>query len=102
MRGFPKKLNSKFDYLYIKDKFPANQWKPAWKELISESKNWFFTEKLENEADGLTDDTHKVEKGKNVDGNVVFYQYELRTDPSSDMVRMGFTEKEINDVLNNA
>ena len=99
MRGFPRKLNSKFDYIYIKEHFPRGAWEPEWRQLIVESKNWFFTQKLASEANGITDDTHRIESGKDIDGNIEYYQYELRTDQSSDMIRLGFTEDEIKAAL---
>lgn len=99
MRGFPKKLNSKFDYIYIKENFPDDKWKPAWKALLDEYKNWFFTENLASASDGITDDTHKVVVDKNEAGKDEFYQYELRVDPSSDMIRLGFTESEISEAV---
>lgn len=30
MVGFPKHLNTKEDYMYIKENFPTEQWKPYW------------------------------------------------------------------------
>lgn len=99
MRGFPKRLNTKFDYLYIRENFSADKWAPAWRALLSENKNWFFTGKVKNESDGLSDSNHRVEAGKSVDGETEYYQYEYMVDPSSDMVKMGFTEDEINDAL---
>ena len=99
MRGLPKRLNSKSDYIYIKEHFPRSEWEPAWRQLIAESKNWFFTKKLASEADGTADSTHRIESGKDIDGNIEYYQYELRTDPSSDMIRLGLSEEEINTAL---
>lgn len=99
MRGLPKKLNSKYDYIYIKENFPRSEWVPAWEQLVAESKNWFFTEKLAKETDGIVDDTHRVEVGKDSEGNTEYYQYELRTDQSSDMIRLGFTAAEVRTAL---
>lgn len=99
MRGFPKKLNSKFDYEYIKEHFLEDEWKPAWKSLLSESKNWFFTGKLKCEADGLIDNNHRIETGKNMEGETEYYQYEYMIDQSSDMIQLGFTESEVIEAL---
>lgn len=100
MKGFPKHLNSKFDYLYIKQKFSPEDWKPAWQSLLNESKNWFCTGVLQNYTDGVTDTLHKVVQSKDMDNKDIFMQYELQTDPSSDMIKMGFTEAEIQQALN--
>ena len=101
MRGFPKHLNSKADYEYIKANFPAEQWKPCWQELLDNKYQWFSTGNVAKDG-GTTDATHKVVTSKDMDGNDVYTQYEYRENPMCDMNRLGFTEKEINDVLNNA
>lgn len=99
MKGFPKHLNSKQDYVFVKTNFPAEQWKPCWQALLDQSKNWFYTSTLAAAADGVTDDTHKVVTATDMDNKIIYMQYELRTDPSSDMLKLGFTEQEINDAL---
>ncbi len=102
MKGLPKHMNSKYDYLYIKETLPDDEWKPYWRALLTESKTWVDLGEI-NEADAIVDDTHKIEHftEKDNDGTekATVHQYQLRTDPSSDMVKMGFTEDEINDAL---
>lgn len=99
MKGFPKHLNSKQDYEYIKANFPKTEWQPCWKALLSESKQWFYTGTLNAAADGITDETHKIITSKDNDNDDIYMQYELKTDTSSDMIRLGFTEDEINSAL---
>lgn len=101
MKGFPKHLNSRADYEYIRKNFPREQWEPCWRALLAEGKNWFIAYKLESEAAGITDATHKVVKyeAQDEEHQDEFYQYEFHTDPASDMIRLGFTEEEILKVL---
>ena len=99
MKGFPKHLNTKQDYLYIKDNFPSDLWKPAWQELLDTKKNWFCTGKLDSKDAGITDKTHKVVESVQ-DEKTEYYQYELQVDTSCNMVRLGFTEAEVRAALN--
>ena len=98
MRGFPKHLNSKADYEYIKANFPAEQWKPCWQELLDNKYQWFSTGNVAK-GDGVTDITHKVEVSKDLDGTDVYTQYEYKENPMCDMNRLGFTEDEVKAAL---
>lgn len=100
MKGFPKKLNSKDDYYYIKEHFEESQWKPKWEALLSNRKNWFAAKTLKEGAKGRTDSSHYVETYKNdEDSTEVNVQYELRDDISSDFFRYHFTEEEVQEAL---
>ena len=98
MKGFPKHLNSKADYEYIRSNFDESQWKPCWQELLDNKYQWFSTGNVEN-GKGVTDATHKVEASKDIDGNDVYTQYEYRENPLCDMNRLGFTEDEVKAAL---
>lgn len=100
MKGFPKNLNSKEDYYYIKEHFEEFQWKPKWAALLSNRQNWFATKTLEAGDEGCTDDTHRVETHKDMlDNTEITVQYELKDDTSSDFFRFHFTEEEVNEAL---
>ena len=98
MRGFPKHLNSKADYEYIRSNFDESQWKPCWQELLDNKYQWFSTGNVEK-GGGTTDATHKVITSKDMDGNDVYTQYEYRENPLCDMNRLGFTEEEVKAAL---
>ena len=100
MKGFPKHLNSRADYEYIRDKFPTTMWKPAWQALLDGEKNWFCTGKLESKEDGVKNRSHKVVEATNHDNETEYYQYELQADPNCEMVRLGFTKAEVKAALN--
>lgn len=95
MRGFPKHLNSKADYYYIKENFPASKWKPHWQQLLDERFGWFWTNDLESAEEGITDDTHKVVENKGTDGTTTYAQYELKENPDAKIFRIGFTVEEV-------
>ena len=101
MRESPKHMNSKFDYIYVRDNFPEEVWRPYWQSILDESKVWVDIGEID-EANSVTDATHKVEVFTiNKDGKEKrsVHQYELRVDPSSDMIRLGFTEEEVRQAL---
>lgn len=102
MKGFPKHLNTKQDYIYIKDNFPKEEWQPVWKSLLENTKNWFCTGTLTDKNTGKTDSTHKIVESASREGEeekVVYYQYELQTDKSCDLLRLGFTEEEVKSAI---
>ena len=102
MKGFPKHLNTKQDYIYIKENFPKEEWQPVWRQLLANTKNWFCTGTLNDKSEGVTDGTHKVIESTSKDcedEKNVYYQYELRQDKSCDMLRLGFTEAEVKTAL---
>lgn len=96
MIGFPKYLNTKEDYLYGRDNFPKNQWEPEFQKLL-DNKAWINTDMLKDGDTGLTDNTHRVETVEEQK-----YQYEFMTDPNCKLFRIGFTEDEVRQILDNA
>ena len=99
MKGFPKKLNSKEDYYYIKEYFEESQWRPKWEALLSSRQNWYASKTLKEGAKGRTDSSHYVETYKNDDDTETTVQYELKDDMASDFFRFHFTEEEVTDAL---
>lgn len=97
MVGYPRWLNTREDYLYVREHFPREQWEPAFQALLDEHMVWMNTGKLVNEADGIVDETHKViTVGGEEDGAPVqYYQYEYREDPNCKMFRLGFAIEEV-------
>lgn len=101
MKGLPKTLNSKQDYIYAKDNFPESYWKPKYQDLL-DSRNAWFCIGLTTEKKGVTDETHKVVEKKPMDegGKTEYYQYELRENQACKLFQIGFTVKEVEDALN--
>lgn len=90
MKGYPKNLNSREDYEYVRTHYPKEMWKDTFQSLIDTSSDWFNIG--EADGDGITDDTHMVvndeETGKK-------YQYERKENPYCIMNQLGYTEEEI-------
>ena len=97
MLGFPKHLNSKADYLFIKNTFPREKWETTFKASLDERLQWFNVGKITDT--GLTDSTHKVITN-DMNGETVKYQYELREDQNCSLYRLGFTVEEVEGIIN--
>lgn len=96
MVGYPNNLNTKDDYLFVKDNFPSVMWKKDFQALLDSVYEWYNIGEIEKE-NGITDDTHKtvedVELGK-------VYQYELKENKDCKLYQLGFTVDEIKNIIN--
>ena len=98
MRGTPKHLNTKADYMNVINdaSIPDSYWRGKLQALLDTRHDWFFVSALNSAEAGITDATHKVVVSNDTDGDGVTYsQYELRENPNSEMHRLGFIEEEV-------
>ena len=112
MRGFPKNLNTKFDYEYVKENFPAELWVPEFQALLDSARDWFFVREVASEAAGITDATHKVIENTVTTGinettgepitTITYAQYEFKTNPTAKIFRIGYTENEVKAIIASA
>ena len=104
MIGFPKHLNSKQDYENIvKDFGYCDEVKAAYQALLATDKHYVFDRELTDgeEPDGSGPD-YKVMSEKSDGGTVRRVQYKLIDNPDSKLKQLGFTVKEIEEVINHA
>lgn len=102
MKGYPKKLNTKADYEYVRKYFSEDQWKPDWQALLDSMKDWVPIGEIASADDGVVDDTHKVTEQTSTDSGeevVTYTQWELQTIPTCKLLRLGFTEEYVTSVL---
>lgn len=101
MIGYPKHLNTKFDYEFVRDNFPKEKWESDFQALLDSQYEWFFVKYLEDGEEGITDDTHKVveEEGLEESETKKRSQYEYRHNPDCLLCRLGFTEEEVKEAL---
>ena len=97
MVGYPKFLNTKEDYEFVRANFPKEQWESDFKALLNERYEWFNLGEIEGE--GVTDDTHKVVEDKRDDETVVRYQYEYKENENARIYRLGYTVEEVEAIL---
>lgn len=103
MRGFPKNLNSKEDYQYVRDNFPAEEWKPEFQALLDTMKDWFFVKELATDEVAPEGDTYKVveseKTGEATEGEKTRSLYEYRENPTCKLLQLGFTKEEVEEAL---
>lgn len=99
MRGYPGYLNSKEDYLFVREHFPRERWLPDYQALLDSYKDWFFTGHLDKESDGVTDETHKVVSFEDDEQQTRYDQYEFRENPDAKLFRLGFTVDEVKSLM---
>ena len=101
MKGNPKHINSRADYLYIKEHCDEKFWKPIWEAMLESRYFWNKTDLFDKEEHCVTDKKHRYEVVPPIkEGDPVRYQqYELQENPNSPMVRFGFTEEDIKAAL---
>lgn len=98
MDGYPKNLNTKQDYEYVRNHFSKEQWEGDFRDLLTSSKDWFNVGKIT--GNGVTDDTHKVVVDEGIGGAPsATYQYELRENPDAKIFRIGYTVEEVEKIL---
>lgn len=91
--GYPKHLNTKEDYEFVRRNFIKTEWENDFKALLDGEKEWF---NVGETADGISDSTHKVivdeQSGKT-------YQYELKVNSNCKMYQLGYTCDEVEKIL---
>jgi len=101
MKGFPKKLNSREDYENIVDDFGyCKEVKEAYQALLDSNKHYVFDKELasEDERTGPAPD-YKVMKEQQPDETERIVQYKLVDNPDSKLKELGFTENEVQEVI---
>lgn len=93
MRGFPKFLNSKQDYLNCLTNF-QEETKKELQMLLDSRFSWFDVAIIEDE--GLTDNTHRVI----ADDEGVKTQQILREDPNARIFMLDFAVEEVEELIN--
>jgi len=103
MRDYPKYLNTKFDYEYVRQYFPREKWEASYRDLLADSRKWLKVRELEKEEDGKIDSTHKIIPNREMDKNgeeiIVYYQYEFKLDPNCKLLRLGMKVEDIEKAL---
>lgn len=94
MHGFPKTLNSKEDYEYIKTNYPESSWKPLFQNLLNTVQDWFYVRKLED-SEEIPEGNYKTVDADQNDEDQRRSLYELKDNPTAKLFRLGYTKSEI-------
>lgn len=102
MKGFPKYLNTKEDYLYVLANYPKEQVKPLFQNLLDTMEDWFSERVLkENEEVNIDKSTQKiVETQDNMTGETVRTLFTLKVNPMCRLLSLGFTKEEVEGIIN--
>ena len=96
MRGYPKHINTQAD-LKTAMLVDANRTREMLKSWINEREGWYVTSPLESQADGVTDETHRVvDQG---DETSEWYQQEWGALPNNMLDRIGLSKSEAEAML---
>jgi hypothetical protein len=96
MKGYPKHLNTKQDYEYVRKNFPKRKWEKDFQALLESEKAWQVTKSLSKEENDVEDKTHKV-----IEAEDTRVQMELKVNKNSKMKRLKYTNEEVNEILQN-
>jgi hypothetical protein len=94
MKGYPKHLNTKQDYEYVRKNFPKRKWEKDFQALLESEKAWQVTKSLTKEENGVVDNTHKV-----IDAEDVRVQMELKVDLNSRIKQLGYSRENVEAIL---
>jgi hypothetical protein len=93
MRGYPKHIATKKD-LQVAMEINQERTKAFVRRAIDGRDGWVVTGRLDNESDGITDDTHRVVDRSSEEGENDWYQEEWGPLPGNTLDRLGITVAE--------
>ena len=96
MQGYPKNLNTKFDYLFVKENFDREYWQKDFQDLLDSMSDWFCEDTLGDTDKGIEDETHKIVIDKDTG---VKSQFVYKENPNCKLYRLGFTKEEVESYL---
>lgn len=100
MKGLPKQLNSKQDYIYAKENLNESYWKPLFQDLLDSRFNWFYEKDLDFKEQGIEDETHKIVENKEEEDKITYSQYIWKENKDAKIYRIGFTVEEVQEIIN--
>jgi len=98
MRGYPRCLATKSDYDAVKELYPE-KYQAELQTLYSGKSIWTKTGDVAKEAAGVTDATHKVIPIIDAGTLSAKVQLTLVDDPNCKLLRIGYTVKDVEDLL---
>lgn len=92
MKGYPAHFATMHD-VNVAMEMDEERTKSRLQQLIDGSRGWYVAGSLAKEADGVTDETHRVvDQGQ--DGNHDWYQEEYGVLPGNELERIGLSIEE--------
>jgi hypothetical protein len=101
MKGYPKHLNTREDYEYVKAHFPKKYWQKDFK-LLLDVMRWYPLGEYASDEGLVVDDTHKIDAqitGTGDEQKTTYLYSELRQDPNAKIFQIGYTIEEVEGIL---
>lgn len=101
MKGEPKHWNTKKDVMIALEGWPKRT-KKYLQTFLDGVEKWMIDHKLSDDEDGIEDETHKIREVKDEETDEITERYQLvwKEDPNCKLFRLGFTQKEAEDIIN--
>lgn len=99
MVGYPKSLKTKEDYEYVRNNFPKEMWKKDFQALLDSSYDWFFIDKLLKNEEVVLKKNQRIEYNEELDKR---YLYEYKYNPNCKLATIGYSEEEVQSILQEA
>lgn len=96
MYGYPKVLKTKEDYEYVRNYFPKELWKQDFQALLDTQYDWFFIDKLLKNEEVVLKKNQKIEYNEELDER---YLYEYKYNPNCKLATIGYSEEEVQSIL---
>ena len=96
MYGYPKALKTKEDYEYVRNYFPKELWKKDFQALLDTQYDWFFIDKLLKNEEVVLKKNQRIEYNEELDER---YLYEDKYNPNCKLVTIGYSEEEVQSIL---
>lgn len=98
MKGFPKHLNTRDDYLFVKDNFEYAMYSKVFQDLLDSEYDWFFVRQLDTDDNPVLTNNQKIEISTGETETRSLYEY--RVNPTCKLLQIGFTHEEVVAILN--
>jgi len=98
MKGYPKHINTKKDVLEALE-IDAERTRAYLQAAIDGREGWHVTAHLDSEAEGVTDDTHRVVDKSDEESTADWYQEEWGPLPGNFLDRIGMTVAEAEELI---
>lgn len=95
---YPRILQTKSDYEFVRKNFPKEKWEKSFTNLLDTTHDWFFVRKLSaEEATPAQSITQKIVVDAETGERSV---YEWQLNPHCKLLQIGYTEDEVLSILN--
>lgn len=102
MKGYPKHMNTKKDVINAMELSPKRT-AALLRRAIAGREGWYTVARLENQEDGVVDDTHRVvDMGDEDEGVQEWYQQEWGPLPGNKLDRLGLSVTEADELIEQA